>query len=92
MGDIFGGARLTAPHVVTTVGVGPVSELINAPQPIAIFADGGDAEIIFSDVPAVTEVAGQGWIVRSGEHIQLLVQTARPYLHVITGTVRFFKG
>ncbi len=92
MGDIFGGARLTAPHVVTTVGVGPISELINAPQPIAIFADGGDIEFIFSDVAAVTAIAGDGWIVKSGESAQLLVQSARPYLHVITGTARFFSG
>lgn len=93
MGDIFGGTRLTAPHTVSTVGAGPVSELIvGTPQPIAVYADGGDAEILFSDLAAVTAIAGDGWIVKSGESMQVLVQSSKPYLHVITGTVRYFKG
>lgn len=93
MGDIFGGSRLTGPHTVTTLGPGPVSSAdLNGPQVVAIYADGGDAEIIFSDVSTVAAVAGQGWIVKSGEWQEFLVQSAKPFLHVITGTVRHYNG
>ena len=94
MGDIYGGSRLTAPHTVTTIdaSLGEQSTLLTSPQVVAIYAEGGDAEILFTeDTTAVT--AGNGWIIKSGESIQLVVQSSKPYLHVVMGgTVRYFLG
>lgn len=92
MSDIHGSTKRLAPHTVDTqAGAGTV-EIVGTPCYISIKAEGGDAEVIFTNVDPGTAIAGDGWIVTSGETVDWLVQSSRRYLQVISGTVRFAKS
>ena len=91
----FGTKTIVAPHTVTTIDASlsaDYSEIIGCPQRVRVYADGGDIEILFTgDTTAV--VAGNGWIIKSGDYQDFIVSENLRFLQVVVGgTARYFKG